>query len=40
MEGRDTGDVGRELDMTTAAVRKARLRVLQRLRLELGDLLE
>jgi RNA polymerase sigma-70 factor (ECF subfamily) len=40
MEGRDTSDVGRELGMTTAAVRKARLRVLQRLRLELGELLE
>jgi RNA polymerase sigma-70 factor (ECF subfamily) len=40
MEGRETSDVGRELGMTTAAVRKARLRVLQRLRLELGDLLE
>src|SRR5262249_29863843 len=40
MEGRDTGEVGRELSMTTAAVRKARLRVLQRLRLELGELLE
>jgi RNA polymerase sigma-70 factor, ECF subfamily len=40
MEGRDTGHVGRELGMTTAAVRKSRLRVLQRLRLELGDLLE
>ncbi len=40
MEGRDTGDVGRELGLTTAAVRKARLRVLQRLRRELGDLLE
>jgi RNA polymerase sigma-70 factor (ECF subfamily) len=40
MEGRDTGDVGRELGMTAAAVRKARLRVLQRLRLELGELLE
>jgi RNA polymerase sigma-70 factor (ECF subfamily) len=40
MEGRDTGDVGHELGMTAAAVRKARLRVLQRLRLELGELLE
>jgi RNA polymerase sigma-70 factor, ECF subfamily len=40
MEGRDTSDVGRELGLTTAAVRKARLRVLQRLRLELGELLE
>jgi RNA polymerase sigma-70 factor (ECF subfamily) len=40
MEGRNTGDVGGELGMTTAAVRKARLRVLQRLRLELGELLE
>jgi RNA polymerase sigma-70 factor, ECF subfamily len=40
MEGRDTSDVGQELGLTTAAVRKARLRVLQRLRLELGELLE
>jgi RNA polymerase sigma-70 factor (ECF subfamily) len=40
MEGRPTADVGAELGMTAAAVRKAKLRVLRRLREELGDLLE
>lgn len=40
MEGKETGEVGRELGMTGAAVRKAKLRVLRRLRLELGELLE
>lgn len=40
MEGQDTGDVGRELGMTGAAVRKAKLRVLRRLRMELGELLD
>ncbi|HVS37891.1 MAG TPA: sigma-70 family RNA polymerase sigma factor [Gemmataceae bacterium] len=40
MEGESTADVGAELDMTAAAVRKAKLRVLRRLREELGDLLE
>jgi RNA polymerase sigma-70 factor (ECF subfamily) len=39
VEGQDTGSVARELDMTTAAVRKAKYRVLQRLREELKDLL-
>lgn len=40
MEGKDASDAGRELGMTGAAVRKAKLRVLRRLRRELGDLLE
>jgi RNA polymerase sigma-70 factor (ECF subfamily) len=40
IEARDTADVGAELGMTAAAVRKAKLRVLQRLRQELGELLE
>ncbi len=39
IEGRDTGDVAGELHMTPAAVRKAKYRVLQRLREELKDLL-
>lgn len=40
IDGKTTGDVGVELGMTAAAVRKARLRVLARLREELGELLE
>ena len=40
IEGQSTADVGAELGMTPAAVRKAKLRVLRRLREELGDLLE
>jgi RNA polymerase sigma-70 factor (ECF subfamily) len=40
MEGRGTDEVGAELGMTPAAVRKAKFRVLRRLREELGDLLE
>ncbi len=40
IEGQSTTDVGAELAMTAAAVRKAKLRVLRRLREELGDLLE
>jgi RNA polymerase sigma-70 factor (ECF subfamily) len=36
MEGRGTDEVGAELGMTAAAVRKAKLRVLRRLRLEVG----
>ena len=40
IEGQSTADVGAELDMTPAAVRKAKLRVLRRMREELGDLLE
>jgi RNA polymerase sigma factor (sigma-70 family) len=39
MDGRDTDAVGAALDMTPAAVRKAKFRVLRRLRQELGDLL-
>jgi RNA polymerase sigma-70 factor (ECF subfamily) len=39
VEGQDTATVARELDMTPAAVRKAKYRVLQRLREELRDLL-
>jgi RNA polymerase sigma-70 factor (ECF subfamily) len=39
IEGQDTADVARELNMTPAAVRKAKYRVLQRLREELKDLL-
>jgi RNA polymerase sigma-70 factor (ECF subfamily) len=39
VEGQDTAIVARELDMTPAAVRKAKYRVLQRLREELRDLL-
>lgn len=38
MEERGTDEVGRELGMTAAAVRKAKFRVLRRLREELGDL--
>lgn len=40
IEGKSTADAGAALGMTAAAVRKARLRVLARLREELGDLLE
>jgi RNA polymerase sigma-70 factor (ECF subfamily) len=40
IEEKDTRDVGAELGMTAAAVRKAKLRVLQRLRQEMGELLE
>jgi RNA polymerase sigma-70 factor (ECF subfamily) len=40
IDGRTTGEVGAALGMTAAAVRKARLRVLARLRQELGELLE
>jgi RNA polymerase sigma-70 factor, ECF subfamily len=40
IDGHSTGDVGAALGMTAAAVRKARLRVLARLRQELGELLE
>lgn len=40
IDGQTTADVGVALGMTPAAVRKARLRVLGRLRAELGDLLE
>jgi RNA polymerase sigma-70 factor (ECF subfamily) len=40
IDGKSTGDVGSELGMTAAAVRKARLRVLARLREEMGELLE
>ena len=40
MDGKDASEAGRELGMTGAAVRKAKLRVLRRLRLELGELLE
>jgi RNA polymerase sigma-70 factor (ECF subfamily) len=39
MEERDTDAVGAALGMTAAAVRKAKFRVLRRLRQELGDLL-
>jgi RNA polymerase sigma-70 factor (ECF subfamily) len=39
MEGRGTDEVGAALGMTAAAVRKAKFRVLRRLRQELGDLL-
>jgi len=39
-DNREPRDVAQELDMTPAAVRKARYRVLDRLRQELGDLLE
>jgi len=37
IDGKSTNDVGAELKMTPAAVRKARLRVLARLREELGE---
>ncbi len=40
IDGKTTGEVGGELGMTAAAVRKARLRVLARLRAELGELLD
>ena len=40
MEGRATDEVGAELEMTASAVRKAKFRVLRRLREELGDLME
>jgi RNA polymerase sigma-70 factor (ECF subfamily) len=40
MEGRSTEDVAAELGMTAAAVRKAKYRVLRRLREALGDLLD
>jgi RNA polymerase sigma-70 factor (ECF subfamily) len=40
MEGRDTAAVGAELGMTPAAVRKAKFRVLRRLREELDDMLD
>jgi RNA polymerase sigma-70 factor (ECF subfamily) len=40
MEGRGTDEVGADLGMTPAAVRKAKFRVLRRLREELGDLLD
>src|SRR5262245_10633636 len=40
MEGRDTAEVGAELGLTAAAVRKAKFRVLRRLREELDDLLD
>jgi RNA polymerase sigma-70 factor (ECF subfamily) len=38
MENRDSGDVAKELAMTAAAVRKAKYRVLHRLRQELEGL--
>jgi len=40
IDGAEPREVAEELDMTPAAVRKARYRVLQRLREELGDLLD
>jgi RNA polymerase sigma-70 factor (ECF subfamily) len=40
VDGRPTADVADELSMTTGAVRVAKSRVLQRLRDELGDLIE
>ncbi len=40
MEGGDTAEVGAELGLTAAAVRKAKFRVLRRLREELDDLLD
>jgi RNA polymerase sigma-70 factor (ECF subfamily) len=40
MDGQATADVGAALGMNPAAVRKAKFRVLRRLREELGDLLE
>jgi RNA polymerase sigma-70 factor (ECF subfamily) len=39
VEGKSPVDVGREMGMTPAAVRKAKSRVLQRLKPELGELL-
>src|SRR5262249_39664742 len=40
IDNREPRDVAAELGMTPAAVRKARYRVLERLREELGDLLD
>ena len=40
IDGRSPADVADELKMTSGAVRVAKCRVLQRLRLELGDLVE
>lgn len=40
VEGTSPMDVGREMGMTAAAVRKAKSRVLRRLKEELGELLE
>lgn len=40
MDNREPRDVAAELGMTPAAVRKARYRVLERLRQELGDLID
>jgi RNA polymerase sigma-70 factor (ECF subfamily) len=40
MEGRGTDEVGAELGMTAAAVRKAKFRVLRRLREEMGEVPE
>lgn len=40
MEGRGTDEVGAELGMTPATVRKAKFRVLRRLREELGEFLD
>ena len=40
MDNREPRDVAVELAMTPAAVRKARYRVLERLREELGDVLD
>ena len=40
IEEKSTADVGAELGMTPAAVRKAKLRVLRRMREEMGELLE
>jgi RNA polymerase sigma-70 factor (ECF subfamily) len=40
MDGRETDEVGSELGITPATVRKAKFRVLRRLREELGDLLD
>jgi RNA polymerase sigma-70 factor (ECF subfamily) len=40
IDGKSTNDVGAGLGMTPAAVRKAKLRVLARLRQEMGELME
>jgi RNA polymerase sigma-70 factor (ECF subfamily) len=40
MDGRTTEEVGAALGMTPAAVRKAKFRVLRRLREEMGELME
>ena len=40
VEGRPAGDVATDLNVTAAAVRKAKSRVLHRLKEELGDLIE